>query len=69
MTDKLHPGKEDAVSQAARALAARRRITEGTCEVCGKAFTGTRKRRYCSHNCAQKAYMQNKKQRNEGSQP
>lgn len=43
-------------SELARQLAARRRIVEGTCEVCGKPFTGTRKKRYCGHNCAQKAY-------------
>ncbi len=49
------------VSELARRLAARRRIVEGTCEICGKPFTGTRKKRYCSHNCAQKAYMAGKK--------
>ena len=49
------------ISDLARRLAAQRRIVSGNCEVCGKPFTGTRKKRYCSHNCAQKAYMMNKK--------
>ncbi len=44
------------VSEAGRALAAKRRIVEGACEVCGKPFTGTRKRKYCSHACTQRAY-------------
>ena len=48
------------VSELARRLAAQRQIVSGNCEICGKPFTGTRKRRYCSHACAQKAYMINK---------
>ena len=48
------------VSEMARRLAARRRIVSGNCEICGKPFTGTRKKRYCSHNCAQKAYLKSK---------
>ena len=49
------------VSEAARRLGAQRRIVEGNCAVCGKPFTGTRKRLYCSHNCAQKAHWAAKK--------
>jgi hypothetical protein len=56
MTDK--PDNE--LSELARRLAAQRQVVEGKCEICGTPFTGTRKRRYCSHNCAQKAYMRNK---------
>jgi hypothetical protein len=51
---------ESEVSELARRLAAQRRTVEGQCEICGKHFTGTRKKRYCSHNCAQKAYLRNK---------
>jgi hypothetical protein len=50
------------LSELARRLAAQRRIVEGNCEICGKPFTGTRKKRYCSHACAQKAYMLSKSQ-------
>lgn len=39
-------------SEAARLLAAQREVVSGTCEVCGKEFTGTKKRRYCSSRCA-----------------
>ena len=46
--------------QLAAASGSQRQIVQGTCEICGKLFTGTRKRRYYSHNCAQKAYMRNK---------
>jgi hypothetical protein len=52
---------DNEASDLARRLAARRRIVSGNCEICGKPFTGTRKKRYCSHACAQKAYMLNKK--------
>ncbi len=49
--------KEDnELSELARRLAAQRQIVEGNCEMCGKAFTGTRKRKYCSHACTQRAY-------------
>ena len=44
------------VTELARALAARRRVVEGNCEVCGTLFRGTAKRRYCSHRCAVKAH-------------
>ncbi len=45
--------REDvSATELARALAARRRIVEGKCEVCGTPFQGTAKRRYCSHRCA-----------------
>ena len=48
------------ISEFARRLAAQRRIVEGKCEVCGTSFTGTLKKRYCSHNCAQEAHIRNK---------
>lgn len=48
---------DDQVSEWARLLAARRAQVEGFCEVCGTPFTGTRKKQYCSHNCAQRAYL------------
>ena len=41
------------VSGAARRLASMRRTVEGTCAVCGKPFVGTRKRKFCSHKCAE----------------
>ncbi len=56
MTDKV----DNELSELARRLAAQRQMVEGNCDVCGTPFTGTRKKRYCSHNCAQKAYMRNK---------
>jgi hypothetical protein len=56
--------KTSELSELARRLAAQRRIVSGNCEVCGTPFTGTRKKRYCSHNCAQKAYMVNKAAKN-----
>lgn len=63
MADKV----DNELSELARRLAAQRQIVEGTCEICGTPFKGTRKRRYCSHNCAQKAYMKNKgKTKSEG---
>jgi hypothetical protein len=50
------------ISEIARQLASRRHIVEGNCEICGKPFTGTRKRRYCSNVCTQKAYDRRKAQ-------
>lgn len=49
-----------AASQAARTLASMRHRVEGDCVVCGAEFTGTLKRRYCSHVCAQRAYWSRK---------
>ena len=62
MADKAN-SVDSELSELARRLAAQRRIVSGHCEICGKPFTGTRKKRYCSHNCAQKAYMLSKKHR------
>jgi hypothetical protein len=50
-------------NEAAQRLGALRKIVDGTCEVCGKPFRGIKKRRYCSHNCAQKAHYQAKKRK------
>lgn len=47
-------------SQAARLLAGRRRIVEGVCQVCGQSFVGTRKRKFCSHTCAQRDHWHRK---------
>jgi hypothetical protein len=52
------------VSELARRLAAQRKIVQGNCEICGKPFIGTRKKRYCSHNCAQKAYLRSRAGKN-----
>jgi hypothetical protein len=52
--------QENEISEFARRLATQRRIVDGNCEICGTPFTGTRKKRYCSHKCAQKAYLRNK---------
>jgi endogenous inhibitor of DNA gyrase (YacG/DUF329 family) len=52
MGDKILP--EITITELARRLAAQRQIVEGTCVVCGQSFHGTRKRRFCSHRCAQK---------------
>ena len=49
-------GEKNELSEFGRALAAARRIVEGTCEMCGKPIKGTRRRRYCGHTCAQRAY-------------
>lgn len=59
MADKTHIEDQE-LSDLARRLAAQRRIVEGRCEICGAPFTGTRKKRFCSHNCAQKAHLRNK---------
>ncbi len=58
--------KDSDISELARRLAAQRRIVEGMCEICGTPFIGTRKKRYCSHNCAQKSYMKNRDRREKG---
>ena len=52
--DKEH--EKGSATELARALAARRRIVEGKCDVCGTPFRGTAKRRYCSHKCAVRAH-------------
>lgn len=57
---ELLRGVDEQASEWARRLAACRAQVDGDCDVCGTPFTGTRKKRYCSHNCAQKAYLQRK---------
>ena len=47
---------KDELSRLGRYMAASRRIVDGTCEVCGKTFTGTTKRRYCSNSCVVRAH-------------
>jgi hypothetical protein len=57
MSQNNEPEHEElSATELARALAARRRIIEGRCEVCGTPFKGTAKKRYCSHRCAVKAH-------------
>jgi hypothetical protein len=43
--------------EAARLLAGRRRVVERPCEFCGKPIVGTKRRKYCSPSCANKAWM------------
>ncbi|MDQ3705609.1 MAG: hypothetical protein M3437_10385 [Chloroflexota bacterium] len=43
-------------SELGRQLAARRQLVEGNCQICGKPFVGTKKRKYCSNACAVAAY-------------
>jgi hypothetical protein len=50
-TQGAEAGSVESATEFARALAARRRIVEGVCEVCGAPFRGTTKRRYCSQRC------------------
>jgi hypothetical protein len=35
---------------------------KGGCEVCGQGFVGTRRRRYCSNPCNQRAGKQRQKE-------
>lgn len=46
------------LSRWGRYMVSRRRIVKGTCEVCGKGFEGTTKRRYCSNTCVVRARRQ-----------
>jgi hypothetical protein len=43
-------------TELARALAARRKTVRGTCAICGKPFTGSQRRKYCSPTCNELAY-------------
>lgn len=51
---------EEERAEAARRLVAFRQRAEGTCEVCGKPFTGyangNRRKRFCSANCRARAH-------------
>jgi hypothetical protein len=53
------------LSEKARALAEARQIVEGHCVFCGELMQGTRKRRYCSHSCQQRAHY--RRNRNVGA--
>src|SRR4051812_8728709 len=55
------------LSKFGRYMAAQRRVVEGTCDVCGKQFSGTTKRRYCSNRCAVRAHRERLKQHSEVS--
>ena len=57
------------ISEAARALAARRRQVTRPCAVCGKSITGTTKRRYCSHACKLRALRRRKRVQEQEGQP
>jgi hypothetical protein len=50
------------LSRLGRYMAQSRRIVPGVCEVCGKSFEGTTKRRFCSNACRVKAHRMNKRQ-------
>ena len=49
---------KEELSRFGKYLASSRRIVEGTCEVCGKSFQGTTKRRYCSNTCVVRAHRE-----------
>ncbi len=51
---------EPDISELARRLAARRAIVSGECVECRTPFMGTRKRKFCSHACAQRSHWRNK---------
>jgi hypothetical protein len=51
----------------ARAVAARRQQIAGVCAVCGATFYGLKRRLYCSHACAQRAFYA--RQRNKPDTP
>lgn len=51
-TKDLFEGDATALSAGA-ALAAKRRVVERTCEVCGKTFHATVRAKYCSNKCKQ----------------
>lgn len=51
-----HQGMSSEQSDAARVLAASRRIVSRHCEMCGKPMKGTVRRRYCSAACDSRAY-------------
>ncbi len=46
----------NAASEAARILASVRRRVTGICAFCGKPFSGTVRRTYCSPRCCWRAY-------------
>jgi ribosome-binding protein aMBF1 (putative translation factor) len=50
-------------TEAARALAARRRQETRTCQYCGREFIGTVRAQYCSANCNQRAHYQRNAER------
>jgi hypothetical protein len=59
MTDELNS------TEAARALVAKKRRTQGVCVVCAKPFTGLARRLYCGHACAERAsYLRRRKAKN-----
>lgn len=51
------------LSEAARALAGRRQVVKTTCAICGTKISGTRKLRYCSAACRQRAYNLRQRER------
>lgn len=53
---------QEFTQELGRQLAIARRTVKGTCEICGKPFTGTTKRRYCSNRCAVRAHRARKSQ-------
>ncbi len=53
---------KEELSRLGRYMARSRRIVEGTCEVCGKTFEGTTKRKYCSNTCSVRAHRERQRQ-------
>ena len=61
---------EEFTHELGRQLAIARRTVHGTCEVCGKPFVGTTKRRYCSNKCVVRAHRARlRHEAKSGSQP
>lgn len=48
------------VTEAARALVARRDTAPGKCVVCGKPFVGLKVKKYCSRSCELRSYRERK---------
>jgi len=54
------------LSEAGRFLVAARRVVEGECTICGKSFSGTNRRKYCSPACSMHAYRARKREKGGG---
>ena len=49
-------------TEAARVLAAQRKVTLRQCVVCGKEMEGTSRKKYCGNTCMVRAYRERKQQ-------
>lgn len=52
------PKKKENVREVAISFVRRIRLEEKPCPVCGSKFTGTKKSRYCSRACQNKAHYE-----------